>query len=354
MLHRPALTVVSVQGAAGLPPDGLAALEDVADVCVVERGDQPALTHGEAVEVLADADVVALTPKVTPVIDDALLGALPRLSGIALHATGTDLYDLDVLAAHGVALATLPEYSTVSVAEHAVAMLLSLSRRVHLANDRSRGAAPASVSLRGFELSGRTLGVVGLGRIGTHVAGLARAFGMSVIAHDPAPRAVGDVPLVGLGELLAASDAVVLTCSRRLEDPPLLGAGELASMRAGSVLVVVSRAAAVDSSAVCDAVRSGHLRGYAVDDVVVDPARDGDLVDQGRVVQTGHSAWWSDEVLERGAHQWVGSMHGLLTGGDVTLAVSPAGWTPPVRRMPADPALVDLRAPSAAGAAIAR
>ncbi len=347
MTDRPTLTVVSVQGPAGLPAGGLAHLQGVADVRVVARGDLPPLSHEEALEVLDGADVAALTPRVTPVVDDALLDALPRLSGIALHATGTDLYDLDLLTRRRVALAMLPEYSTVSVAEHAMAMLLSLSRRVHLANDRSRGLVPATVSLRGFELSGRTLGVVGLGRIGTHIAGLARAFGMTVIAHDPAPRAVGDVPLVSLEQLLASSDVVVLACSRRWDDPPLLGAAELASMRAGAVLVVVSRAAAADSAAVCDAVRSGHLRGYAVDDVVVDPGRDGDLVAQGRVVQTGHSAWWSDEVLERGAHQWVDSMVGLLTGGDVTLAVAPAGWRAPARRSSADPSAIDLRPGSA-------
>ena len=329
MPDRPRLTVVSVQGRPGLPAEGLARLEAVADVRAVARGRMPPLRHDEAVDLLAGADVVALTPRVSPVVDDALLDALPDLSAVVLHATGTDQYDLDVFARHGVALATLPSYSTTSVAEHAMALLLTLARRVHLANDRSRALVPATVSLRGFELAGRTLGVVGLGRIGSHVAALADAFGMDVLAHDVRPRPAGAARTVDLPDLLATSDAVVLTCSRRHGDPPLLGRDELVATRPGSVLVVVSRAAAVDWDVACDLVRAGHLRGAAVDDVVVDPERDGDLVAQGRVVQTGHSAWWSDEVLERGARQWTETLYGVLTGGPVELAVAPPGWRAP-------------------------
>ncbi len=331
-MSRPRVTLVSVTGRAGLPAGPLARLEADCDLSVIARGEQPALTRGEATGLLAGADLVALTPKVTPVIDDDLLGALPRLRAVALHATGTDLYDLSTFQRHQVGLTVLPEYCTASVAEHALGLLLTLSRRIHLAHDKSRGLVPAGTSVRGFELSGRTLGMIGFGRIGSRIAMLGQAFGMRVLATDPRGVAAPGVEEVTMTELLRRSDAVVVACARQQADPPVLGPAELDLMPTGSVLVAISRAAAVDTRGVVDRIRSGRLRGYAVDDVVIDPSLDGDLLTEGRVVQTGHCAWWSDEVLRRGAEQWLASVQALVSGGPVTFAVRPPDWRPLVER----------------------
>lgn len=315
----PKVAIVSVQGRPGLNPVALADLEAVAEVDIIARGDLPAMTHAEAVELLGDADIVGLTPKVTPTMDEGLLSQLPRLRAVGLHATGTDMYDLAAFRRHGVQLATLPDYSTTSVAEHAMAMLLSLSRRVHLGHDRSRGLVPPQTSLRGFELSGKTMGIIGFGRIGQRVGGLATAFGVNVIACDPRADKEPDTTYLPLEELLASSDIVVVACSRHHDDPPLLAVAELDLLPLGASLVVISRAAAVDTDAAADAIRSGRLRGYAVDDAVVDTGRDGDLLTEGRIVQTGHAAWWSDEVLTRGAIHWVESLRALAVGAPVSL-----------------------------------
>ena len=345
MSSRPRVTVVSVTGRAGLPPAAVASLEAVADLTVIARGERAGLDRDEAAELLAQADVVGLTPKVTPPMDAAMLARLPRLRAVALHATGTDLYDLGVFARARVALAILPSYCTNSVAEHALGLLLTLSRRLHLAHDKSRGLVPASTSVRGFELAGRTLGLVGFGRIGTRIAALAKAFGMRVVATDPRGVADPEVQELPLSQLLRRSDAVVVACSRHQSDPPVLGEVELGLLRAGSVLIVVSRAATVDTEAALALVRSHHLRGYAVDDVVVDPDRGADLLVEGRVVQTGHCAWWSDEVLERGARQWVEALHALVTGGTAHFAVEPPSEWPAFgdRERHADPAPGDSR-----------
>ena len=316
---KPQITVVSVQGRPGADPVALAKLESVATVTFVARGDLPALTREEAVDLLGSADIVGLTPKVTPPMDHALLSRLPRLRAVGLHATGTDLYDLEAFRQHNVQLAMLPEYSTISVSEHAMAMLLSLSRRVHLGHDRSRGIVPMGTSLRGFELAGKTMGIIGYGRVGQRVARLAAAFGMTILACDPRPDKQPGVTYLPMEELLIASDVVVVACSRHHSDPPLLNAQELDLMPMGASLVVVSRAAVVNTNDAADAIRSGRLRGYAVDDAVVDVERDGDLLREGRIVQTGHAAWWSDEVLARGAVQWIESLYALAVGEPVNL-----------------------------------
>lgn len=308
---RPRVVVASVQGRATLPDEGALRIESVADVTYVPCPE--GLTRQAAASVFAGAEVVAFTPKVAPPVDEPLLAALPGLRGIALYATGYDFLDLELLHRYGVVLSHLPEYSTVSVAEHALGLLLTLSRRIHLANDRSRALVPQGTSLRGFELAGRILGVIGLGRIGSRFTQLGRALGMQVLAADPREgRAVPEgVTVVTHDELLERADAVVVLCSATYGSGPVVGPLELATMRRGSVLVNASRASLVDTDAVAAALRCGWLRGYAVDDAVFDRKAHGDLLAEGRAVQTGHSAWWSDEVLVRGGALWAESIRRL-------------------------------------------
>lgn len=311
-LDRPRVVVVSVQGRHTLPDDLVRILDERADLTFVARSGP--LDGDEAAEAFADADVVAVTPKVTPTFDQALLERLPRLRGLCLHATGYDFLDVELLQRHGVTLSVLPGVSTDSVAEHTLGLILALSRRIHLANDRSRGLVAPTTSLRGFELRGRTLGVIGMGRIGTRVGELGAAFGMDVLAHDPLPRRDGRAAHVPLDRLLRDSHVVSLCCPQQYGAAPMVGGRELAAMRPGSILVNPSRVSLVDHEAVASSIRSGHLRGYAVDDVAfTDPSMQ-TLVDEGRVLQTGHSAWWSDEVLERGSRMWGEHMVAMVDG----------------------------------------
>jgi phosphoglycerate dehydrogenase-like enzyme len=309
---RPTLVTVSVQGEGTLPGDHVAVLRERADVTFLARSDR--MTPEDARFAFRQADVVALTPKVAPRFDEELLRALPRLRGICLYATGYDFLDMRLLERRGIALSVLPDYSTEAVAEHALGMLLSVAGRIHLANDRSRRMVPATTSLRGFELRGRTLGIIGCGRIGSRVAELAQAVGMRTIAHDIDPKPVAGVTYVERGELLAASDAVSLHCPMLFGAPPMIDAHALAVMRPGAVLINSSRAALVDDDAVVSSIRDGHLRGYAVDDELLDAPELEDLRREGRLLQTGHSAWWSDETLARGAVMWGEHIQAMLDG----------------------------------------
>jgi lactate dehydrogenase-like 2-hydroxyacid dehydrogenase len=238
--------------------------------------------------------------------------------------------DVDLLSRRDVTLSVLPDYATGAVAEHALAMLMSLAARVHLANDRSRGLADSETSLRGVELGGRTLAILGLGRIGRRLATLAAGIGMRVVGADVdhAARvraAATGVAVTELDTALARADAVAVTASHRFEGPALLGPAELHAMRRGALLVNVGRRALVDTAAACAMLRAGRLRGYAVDDVVVDPAAAADLVEQGRLLQTGHSAWWRDEVLERGRLKWGEALLDAVQGKPRDVVTAPAG-----------------------------
>ena len=305
-MTRPRLVVLSRRGHASLPDDLWRRLEAASEVTVVRRDDAP--DHATAVSLLREADLVGSTNACLPRLDADLLDALPRLRGLVLLATGHDHLDVPELGRRGIGLSVLPQYATLAVAEHALAMVLALATRLHLANDRSRGDT-GDVSLRGIELGGRTAGVVGVGRIGGRFTQLARGIGMRVIGHDIDPAAVqraaaGGAEMTDLDELLGRADVVVLAASHVLGRPAILGPRELDRLRPGALLVNVGRAALVDGPAAAAALRTRRLRGYAVDDVVADPVRDADLLHEGRLLQTGHSAWWRDEVLERGARMW--------------------------------------------------
>jgi phosphoglycerate dehydrogenase-like enzyme len=324
---RPSLVVISRRGRASVDPRCWDELERRARVTVVRRNDAP--THDEAVRLLAGADVVGATNLCLPTVDAALLDELPRLRGIVLYATGYDHLDVPLLRSRQVGLSVLPEYATAAVAEHALAMLLALATRLHLAHDRGRGASPPDASLRGIELAGKTLGIIGVGRIGGRLARLARGIGMRVAGTDIDPRVqvraeAAGVAMGPLDRVLERSHAVAVCASHTHGAPPILGRPELASLRPGALLVNVARAALVDTAEAVAAVRAGRLRGYAVDDTVLDPVRDRDLLQEGRVLQTGHSAWWRDEVLDRGARMWGERLVAAVSGHPLDAVTWPA------------------------------
>ena len=261
------------------------------------------------------ASVLAFTPRSVPTLGRETIARLPSsLRGIAVFATGTDFVDVEALEERGIALANLPDYSAISVAEHTLGLLLTLSRRLHVSRDRVLGRVPRETSVRGFELAGKTIGIVGLGRIGGRVACLAEALGMHVLAADPRLSGGGPLPAHGLHELLGASDVVSLHLPRRYGQGPLLRAGELGAMKRGALLVNVSRAALVDEAAVVAALASGHLRGYALDDHLTAREEAERLIGEGRIVESGHTAWYSNEALARGLEDWVENVVALVRG----------------------------------------
>ncbi len=327
-LARPSIVVLSRGGRDSIDSDRLAELERRAHLTVLRRDHAPG--RAEAVELLAGADLLGSTNICLPMVDADLLDGLPRLRGIVLYATGYDHLDVGLLRSRGVGLSVVSGYATTAVAEHCLALLLALATRLHLAHDRGRGLSPADVSLRGVELAGRTLGVIGMGRIGSQVARLGASIGMTVLGTDIDPVAVArgwasGVRMGGLDWLLDHSDAVAVCASHSFGASPLLGRRELERLDSNALLVNVGRAALVDTSAAVDAVRAGRIRGYAVDDSVIDPARNADLLGEGRVLQTGHSAWWRDEVLDRGGRMWAERLLAAVDGAPIDVVTWP-GW----------------------------
>lgn len=319
---RTRIVMVSAAGKNTFSGEQVARLQQAGEVTFHEA--TAALDVGDLGLLLADATVAGLTPRSVPLLDAGIVAGLPAsLRGVAVFATGVDFADLPALAARGIAVSNLPDYSAVSVAEHTVGLLLTLSRRLHLSRDRVMGRVPAETSVRGWQVAGKTIGVVGVGRIGQRVAAMAHALGMRVLAVDPRGHELGGVRRCELDEVLASAEVVSLHLPAVHDGPPLLGRAEITALRPGAVVINTSRARLVDEAAMVAAVRCGRVLGYAVDDRLRDRDAAARLIAEGRIIETGHTAWYSQEALDRGLDAWVDNVTGLAQGRPRNLVVMP-------------------------------
>jgi len=204
----------------------------------------------------------------------------PKLKFIQSISSGTDWYDKEVLRARGIRLASAAGVNAEAVAQHAMALMLALRRRLPEARDNQRAkhwrGMISSIPEREGELTGKTLLVVGLGRIGTRLARLAKAFDMRVIAtrRNPAAAAAGVDAVAGndrLHEMLAQADIVALTCPLTAETENLIDAAALAAMRPTAQLINVARGRVVDEPALIEAVKEGRIAAAALDVTVEEP-----------------------------------------------------------------------------------
>jgi D-3-phosphoglycerate dehydrogenase len=196
-----------------------------------------------------------------------MIAASPKLRIVARHGAGYDNVDYKAAAELGVWVTNTPGANRRSVVEHVFALLLGISRKIRLATDQTRNSVWAAdrLSLTGIELEGRTLGLIGFGDIGQHVAPVAEAFGMKVLATDPAYDARFDKRVVDLDTLLAQADVVSLHVPLQSDTRNLIGRSEIEKMKVGAILINTSRGGVIDEAAVADALRSGKLAGVGID-----------------------------------------------------------------------------------------
>ncbi len=204
-----------------------------------------------------------------------LLKAFPRLTLIATRSTGVDHIDLEYCRERGIRVCNVPDYGDATVAEHAFALLLSVARKIPESLARVQRLDFDRKQLRGIELQGRRLGVLGTGRIGRRAAQIGRGFGMEVVAYDKrqddeSARAIGFVYL-SLQELLATSDVVTIHLPATPQTLNLLDRSAFASMKRGSILINTARGNIVDAEALLWALQTGILWGAGLDVVPGEP-----------------------------------------------------------------------------------
>ncbi len=262
----------------------------------------PLRTADEIIAAAGNADILCMRDQFGQVTRP-VFESLPNIKFIVTRSVGYDHIDLEEAKRRNIPVSHIPDYGAHMIAEQAFGLLLALARNVVKGNERYKYEKRFSDSdLQGIELFGKTLGVVGTGRIGLHCIRIAKGFSMDVIAHDvienPVAKQELDFDYVPLDTLLANSDFVSLNVTLNDKTHHLINRERLAQMKPGAILINTSRGAVVDTQALIKNLRAGHLAGAGLD--VLEDERVvyhdfGDL----NIVVTPHLGWYTDGAVAR-------------------------------------------------------
>lgn len=313
------MKIVNLDGFALNPGDlSWDAIARFGDLTVYDR-----TPDDQIIERIGDAEIVLLNK--TP-ITAATLDACPSIKLICVLATGYNVVDCDAAKARGIPVCNVPAYGTAAVAQFTFALLLELCHAVgHHSGAVHSGRWCESKDFcfwdtPQMELAGKTMGIIGFGRIGRAVGSIAKAFGMNVLAYNRSRCAEGEAigNYVDLDALLAESDVVTLHCPLTPETQNLINAENIAKMKDGAILLNTARGPAIDEQAVADALRSGKLRGAAVDVISREPMeRSNPLLGAPNCIITPHMAWAPIESRQRIMDCTVRSIQAFLDGAPV-------------------------------------
>ena len=298
------------------------ALGDGVEVRWVDGPDRPALLAA-----VPDADALLVRSATT--VDAEVLAAGTKLKIVARAGVGLDNVDVKAATARGVLVVNAPTSNIHSAAEHAVTLLLSTARQIPAADASLKAHTWKRSSFNGTEIFGKTVGVVGLGRIGQLFAQRLAAFGTHIVAYDPyvsAARAAQlGIELLTLEELLGRADFISVHLPKTPETAGLIGKEALAKTKPGVIIVNAARGGLIDESALADAIRSGHVRGAGLDVFSTEPCTDSPLFELDKVVVTPHLGASTSEAQDRAGTDVAASVKLALAGEFVPDAVNVGG-----------------------------
>ncbi|WP_309224093.1 MULTISPECIES: phosphoglycerate dehydrogenase [unclassified Mycobacteroides] len=298
------------------------ALGDGVEVRWVDGPDRPALLAA-----VPDADALLVRSATT--VDAEVLAAGTKLKIVARAGVGLDNVDVKAATARGVLVVNAPTSNIHSAAEHAVTLLLATARQIPAADASLKAHTWKRSSFNGVEVFGKTVGVVGLGRIGQLVAQRLAAFGTHIVAYDPyvsAARAAQlGIELLTLDELLGRADFISVHLPKTPETAGLIGKDALAKTKPGVVIVNAARGGLIDEAALADAIRSGHVRGAGLDVFSTEPCTDSPLFELDQVVVTPHLGASTSEAQDRAGTDVAASVQLALAGEFVPDAVNVGG-----------------------------
>lgn len=283
------------------------------------------LSKAELLEQIGDYDAVVVRSATT--IDAEVIGAAERLKVVARAGIGLDNVDVDAATARGIIVCNAPQSNVISAAEHTVALLLALARHIPAADTSLRAGQWKRSDFQGVELHGKTLGIVGLGRVGVLVAQRCSAFGMKLVAYDPyvtAERAarmgVELVPTVA--ELCQNADVVTVHLPKTPETIGIIGTDELRNMRPTALVVNTARGGIVDEQALHEALSEGWIAGAALDVFSTEPMTDSPLFALDNIVVTPHLGASTSEAQDKAGTMVAEAVKLALQGEFVPTAVN--------------------------------
>jgi D-3-phosphoglycerate dehydrogenase len=268
-----------------------------------DEADFEVITHDQVGDVMiAVRDADALVVRSATDVNAKLIDAAQRLRVIGRAGVGVDNVDADAATRKGIVVMNTPGANAIAVAEHTLGLMLSLARFIPRADQTTRAGKWEKKSLQGSELRGKTLGVIGLGRVGVEVARRAKSFGMKVLSYDPfvSQQLARDleIELTGLDALYAASDYISLHVGLTPQTAGMINAAAIAKMKKGVRLVNCARGELIDDAALVAALNSGQVAGAALDVFTQEPPKDSPLLNAPNVIATPHIAGSTNEAQE--------------------------------------------------------
>ena len=280
--------------------------------------------QGSLQEELADADALVVRSAVQA--DAALLEHAPKLRVIGRAGVGVDNIDTDAATRHGIVVMNTPGANAVAVAELTLGLMIAMCRKLPAANTSMHAGKWDKKSLQGTELRGKTLGIVGLGRIGLEVARRARAFGMTLIGYDPFIAPViareNDVTLVPIDDIFRESDFLTLHVGLTSQTEGLINRQSIAIMKPGIRIINCARGELIVDEALAEALRSGKVAGAALDVFHQEPLKDSPFFELPNVLLSPHIAGATDEAQEAIGIQLAMQVRDYLKLGVVQNAVN--------------------------------
>jgi D-3-phosphoglycerate dehydrogenase len=299
-----------------------------------EVDERPGLSGDELCAAIADYDALVVRSQVQ--VDAELIAAGARLVVIGRAGVGVDNVDLEAATRAGITVVNAPTGNTIAAAEHTLALLLGLARRIAPADASVRRGEWRRIQFTGLELRGRTLGLIGLGKIGMALADRARALEMPVLGVDPyvtaEQAAHHGIDLVDLDTLLAGADVVSVHVPLNRATRGLIGRDAIAKMKPGALLLNVARGGIVDEQAVADSLAAGRLGGAAVDVFDREPPTDSPLLDAPNTLLTPHLGASTEEAQVLVAEEVAAQVIDVLDGRSARYAVNAPLLTPETAR----------------------
>ena len=308
-----------------IAPEGVALLRAHHEV-----DERPGLTPAELCASLADYDALIVRSQVQ--VDAAVIAAGPRLQVIGRAGVGVDNVDLEAATRAGITVVNAPTGNTIAATEHTLALLYGVARKIAAADASVRRGEWQRTHFTGLELRGRTLGLVGLGKIGQAIAARARAMEMAVLASDPyvtaEQAAHHGAELVPFDDLLAQADVVSVHVPLSRATRGMIGAKELGRMKPGAILLNVARGGVVDEAAVAAALSAGTLAGAGIDVFEHEPPVDSPLLDAPNTLLTPHLGASTAEAQVAVAEEIADQVIDVLAGRSARYAVNAPLLTP--------------------------
>lgn len=291
-------------------------IQALADTVIYDHTD----SEIESIAHIDDADIVI--PNKAP-ITEAVLKACPSIKLITVSATGYNIVDCDAAKRRNIPVCNVPGYGTAAVSQFTIGLLLELCHRIghhdHAVHQGKWTACPNFCfwDTPQMELAGKTMGIIGFGRIGKAVGRIAKALGMNVIAHSRStcPEGEAIAKYVDLDTLLRSSDVISLHCPLFPQTEGIISAAAIEKMKDGVIILNTSRGPLIDEQALCAALRSGKVQGAAVDVVSQEPIlAENPLLTAPNCIITPHMAWAQGEARQRIINITAGNIKAFLDG----------------------------------------